>query len=281
MAGVIAKMAMLAAPVAAFYAFDNTLEVNSHQIFTNKINTSIRAVILADLHSTVYGEKQHLLAKLVKLQNPDIILMPGDIIHESRPFFPVEDLVRKITTIAPVYFSMGNHECRPGKIHSAYYNLRRLEKLGVTTLHDRYEAIEIKGEKIIIAGIRDPEYSRLAPGYRQMHSMRKAFANIGSESGYKILLAHRPEFFAQYAKYLFDLVVSGHAHGGQVRIPMLDVGLYSHGKIFPKYTSGLHSMGGTQMLVSRGLSRFNFLPRIYNPPEILTVTIKGNKQNNK
>jgi predicted MPP superfamily phosphohydrolase len=89
---------------------------------------------------------------------------------------------------------------------------------------------------------------------------------------FKILLVHRRSLPATRAT--FDLIVSGHAHGGQVRIPFLDVGLYSHGVIFPKYTAGVHSLGGSRMAVSRGLSRFWFPPRVFNPPEIVSLVLK-------
>jgi hypothetical protein len=197
--------------------------------------------------------------------------MAGDMLDEFRRFTPVAELLRGLTVLdAPVFYVCGNHEYRISNIGGI---LAVMKKLGVTVLSDEYKTVGVRGENLLIAGADDPARNKIRFGYRQSAAMKNEFSHLKDDGQIKILLAHRAELFPRYAKYPFDLVVSGHAHGGQVRIPFLGVGLYSHGEIFPKYSSGMHRIGRCKMVVSRGLSRFPLLPRIYNPPEVVSITL--------
>ena len=253
---------------------DNRLTISSHVIYSEKILNSIKLLLLADLHSTSYGEGQRQLIKKIAALKPDVIFIAGDLIDERRNFKCVAELLREIVNIAPVYFATGNHEHRVTNIG---YFLKKMQKMGVNILRDETAIVQIAGENLSISGIYDPEIKRQRPNYSQKKAMQRAFAQLDeNDSIFKILVAHRPGRFKEYIKYPFDLILSGHEHGGQVRIPFVDVGLYSHGELFPKYTAGIHLFGGSKIVISRGLSRFAYLPRVFNPPELVQVTLKNN-----
>ena len=253
-------------------ALCNKLAISQHIIYSEKLSGSVRLLLLADLHSTSYGVGQRELIGRIERLRPDAILISGDLIDERRSFKCVADLLRGIVSLAPVYFITGNHEHR---ILNLEYFLERMRKIGVNILQDEAAAVKIAGERLIIAGIHDPAIKTQRPDYSQKAAMQSAFLGLDEYDGiFKILLAHRPGGLARYAKYPFDLILSGHEHGGQVRIPFADIGLYAHGEIFPKRTAGLHELGKSKMIISRGLSIFAFPPRIFNPPEIVQIILK-------
>ena len=253
--------------------FDNRLTVSKHIIKSEKISGVIRILLLADLHSTCYGYRQRELVSLIKTRSPDVVCIAGDLIDERRSFACVADLLRGIINVAPVYFVTGNHEYR---IENIGYYLRKMQRLGVKVLSDEAACIEISGERLLIAGVNDPEIKRHKPNYSQEQSMQKAFSHLRGDDGvFKLLLAHRPGCFERYIKYPFELILSGHEHGGQVRIPLVDVGLYSHRRLFPKYTAGMHNVGNSRLVISRGLSYFAHVPRVFNPPELVEIILKG------
>ena len=252
-------------------ALRNEIVTSRHVLDTGKLNRPIKIVLLADLHSTRHGKRQRNLVEKIRSERPDLIMMAGDMLDERRTFAPAAELLRYAVKIAPVFYVSGNHEyC----IKNIGYFFTAMEKLGVSILRDEHKTIEVNGQSILIAGADDPELDRFIPGYKQSTAMRKAFSGLKDDGLPKILLAHRPELFARYARYPFDLVLSGHAHGGQVRIPFLDRGVLSHTGLFPRYTSGMHSLGKCRMIISRGLSIFPLLPRVYNPPEIVSIMLK-------
>jgi predicted MPP superfamily phosphohydrolase len=131
---------------------------------------------------------------------------------------------------------------------------------------------------MIIAGIEDP-YKKLYedPEYNQKESMKEAFADLDETHLYKILLAHRPENIEYYKNYSFDLILSGHTHGGQVRLPFIMNGLYAPNQgFFPKYAGGIYNHGTLHHIISRGISVNPLLPRIFNPPELVVVIVESN-----
>ena len=257
------------APLTATALYSG-LVVSRHVLSTGKLCCPIKIVLLADLHSTYHGKRQRKLIQKITAERPDIIMMAGDMLDEKRSFAPVAQLLRHIVKIAPVFYVSGNHEYR---IINIGYFFTAIRKLGVTILRDQYNIIEVNGQNIIIAGANDPELGKFIPRYNQHAAMKKAFGSLKDDHMLKILLAHRPELSGRYAKYPFDLILCGHEHGGQIRVPFLDVGIISHTRLFPKYTSGMHKIGNAHMIISRGLSVFPLMPRVYNPPEIVAITL--------
>ena len=255
-----------------FAAFYNGLVIRKYSVSTDKFKAGeqARAVLISDLHSHIHGKNQSRLISKIESQYPDIILLAGDIADDGEPIKGTELLLEGISDIAPVFYVSGNHEYWSGDIKSIKETFRRY---GVTVLEDEYTEVVVNGVSIIVAGIDDPEWTR----YEIKNSnapMDKSFKELDSKNQFKILIAHRPEQIEVYKQYSFDLVVSGHAHGGQVRIPLLLNGLMAPNQgWFPKYAGGIYKHGGLVHVVSRGVS-FNFrLPRIFNPPEVVVIDI--------
>lgn len=234
--------------------------------------TSLRLIHIADLHSTIHGKNQETLIQKIRQAEPDLILLTGDIIDDRAPLAGTRLLLAGVRDTAPIYYVTGNHEYW----HEDFQGIMdELRSFGVTILSDAYERIEIRGNVIIIAGVEDP-YRQYFCGYDPEQALRNAFTPLETLEGYKILLAHRPERIQQYKAYPFDLVLSGHAHGGQVRIPFLLNGVYAPNQgLFPRYAGGLYTHGRLTHIVSRGLSINPLLPRVFNPPELVSITVNA------
>jgi predicted MPP superfamily phosphohydrolase len=231
-------------------------------------------VLITDLHSTIHKNNQQSLIDKIKQANPDLILMAGDIADDVVPILGTQLLLEGIQGLAPIYYVTGNHEFWAediGQIRELFISY------GVTILSANYVHQEIKGISLIIAGIEDPFKTRYEDAsYNEEQAMADAFGAMNNANDFTILLAHRPERIEHYLLYPFDLIVSGHAHGGQVRLPPLFNGLYApHQGWFPKYAGGAYQHPSTTHVVSRGLSINPRLPRIFNPPELVVIKITG------
>jgi predicted MPP superfamily phosphohydrolase len=233
----------------------------------------IKIVLISDLHSTIYGKDQCLLINKVKNINPDLIVLSGDIFDDEVPMKGTQLLLSGISSLAPVFYVTGNHEYWSHNIQGIR---EELVSYGVIILSDTYTIIEINDSKIVIAGTEDPDKRKFETAdYNQKESMEKAFRELDEIKLYKILIAHRPELIENYKLYSFDLVLSGHTHGGQVRLPLLN-GLYAPDQgLFPKYSGGIYKHGNLTHIISRGLSINPRLPRIFNPPELVIVLIES------
>jgi predicted MPP superfamily phosphohydrolase len=236
---------------------------------------SIKIVLISDLHSTIYGKDQIILIDMIKNINPDLIVLSGDIFDDVAPMTGTQLLLNGIYGIAPIYYVTGNHEYMSNNIQAIR---EKLMSYGVIILSDDYTIIEINNNVIVIAGIEDPYKSLYEmPNYNQNDSMERAFRELDEISLYKILIAHRPEMIEIYKKYSFDLILSGHTHGGQIRIPYIN-GLYAPNQgFFPKYAGGMYTHGNMVHIISRGLSVTPWFPRIFNPPELVIVIVESNK----
>jgi predicted MPP superfamily phosphohydrolase len=234
----------------------------------------IKIVLISDLHSTIYGKDQCLLINKVKDINPDLIVLSGDIFDDEVPMKGTQLLLSGISSLAPVFYVTGNHEYWSHNIKGIR---DELASYMVTILSDTYTIIEINDTKIVIAGIEDPDKRKFeTANYNQKDSMEKAFRELDEIKLYKILIAHRPELIENYKLYSFDLVLSGHTHGGQVRLPLIN-GLYAPNQgLFPKYSGGIYIHENLTHIISRGLSINPRLPRIFNPPELVIVLIESN-----
>ena len=231
----------------------------------------LRIVMVSDLHSCRHGKNQEKLLEKIRQQQPDLILLPGDIADDKKKLRPAQDFLMHIATIAPSFYSFGNHEYRSGKAEQ----LRRTAKEGgVTVLEDTSAQIEINGIPLCICGTGDSLKRRYEDtSYNQTEAMQAAFQRISSDR-YNILLAHRSYLVALYQKYPFDLIVSGHAHGGQWRIPGILNGLFVPTQgLFPKYAGGEYRYRKTVHIVGRGVSNSSIIPRIFNPPELVVIDV--------
>ena len=224
---------------------------------------------VSDLHNAVFGRKNEKLLSLIRAAEPDIIAITGDLIDSRHTDIDSAlAFVEAAAEIAPVYYVTGNHESRLDfdEIEP------RLIAAGARVLRNEAEDIGHGGERIRLAGIDDPSFIRT--GGTAEERAAAELEQLGDGGGtFTVLLAHRPELVEVYAEYGAGLVLSGHAHGGQVRLPLLG-GLYAPGQgLLPEYDSGLYSLGETQMVVSRGLGNSVAPLRVNNRPELVIVTL--------
>jgi predicted MPP superfamily phosphohydrolase len=231
-----------------------------------------RIVQISDLHSKWFGREQERLVKVISKAAPDIIVLTGDLV-DGRHYDEnaALALVKKAAEIAPVYYVTGNHEWWSGKFPELE---GKIKAAGAAVLQGDARELSLGGERIYIAGIDDPE-SAGNYEYEASYMEKKLHATIPQmpSDNYRILLSHRPEAFYQYSSYGVDLVFSGHAHGGQFRLPFIG-GLYAPDQgYFPKFTSGIYRDGRTSMVVSRGLGNSVIPLRLFNRPEVVLVTL--------
>lgn len=263
--------------------------VRCYEIEAQKICSQVRIVLVTDLHSCYYGEGQEKLVNAIRGQSPDIVLLGGDIFDDRIADTNTERFLAGIAGQYPIYYVTGNHEYRSGPEKFAI-KMSILKKYGVTVLSGVCEVIEINGAKLNLCGVDDPASYMVSfdrredpQGYKKakleklntFDQQLDALKVQAREGYFTILLTHRPELFEHYVARGFDLVLCGHAHGGQWRIPGVLNGLLAPNQgLFPPYAGGRYERGSTTMIVSRGLAKeTTFVPRIFNPPELVVVTI--------
>lgn len=253
-------------------AFDYRLKVQRYFIASTKVDGTIRVALITDLHSCAYGENEADLIESVNAESPDIVLLGGDICDDVLPNDPVESLLKGISGRYPCYYVTGNHEYWSKDIDTI---LDLFRSYNVTILNGTHDTVEINGQLINICGITDPSVTKYTDSDYGIHDQLEALKNVSKNRYYTILLAHRPELVDTYTNYDFDLVLSGHAHGGQWRIPGILNGLYAPNQgVLPKYAGGKYEIGDLTMIVSRGLARESTrVPRIFNRPELVIVDI--------
>jgi len=252
-----------------------SVEVNKYRICSERVPKSFsgfRIAQISDLHNAEFGRDNKSLLQKLKDSDPDIIVITGDLIDSRNTRIDVAlSFVKEALEIAPVYYVSGNHEARIDEFHRL---IDGLISAGVTFLDNEAVTIEVGGEKIFLAGINDPAFfENYDTDFSQ--SMLKEFTDSidFDEECFSILLTHRPEGLDIYADRGFDLVFSGHVHGGQIRLPFVG-GLFGPNQgFFPKYDSGVFTYGKTQMVVSRGLGNSLFPFRVNNMPEIVIADL--------
>lgn len=257
----------------------NGLKVCTYEVQTKSDKNNIRIAVVSDLHSCHYGDNGEKLIAALNEQKPDIVALTGDIFDERMSNDNAESFLKQISARYTCFFVTGNHEYRGGK-SSFEERMKIIEKYGIIRLSSSVKTITINGETINIGGVDDPYssntdydgYSSDAPSFGEQ---LKAVQKLADNGRYTVLLSHRPEFIKQYAACNFDLVLCGHTHGGQWRIPGLLNGLFAPNQgLFPKYAGGEYSLENTTMIVSRGLAKEStHIPRFYNRPELVTVDI--------
>ncbi|MBQ8613029.1 MAG: metallophosphoesterase [Ruminiclostridium sp.] len=227
---------------------------------TDKIDGTVKIAFLSDVHNSLYGENQCELTEAIEEYGTDIVLFGGDLFDEFNDEENSWALVDAMVTKYPCFYAVGNHEHNTGKV--MLYKKKMAER-GVTVLNNSSEVIEINGQKIRICGTEN--------------KFETENAEPQNDGIYSVLLHHYPHDFPDLSQKGFDLILAGHAHGGQWRIPGLINGVYAPDQgLFPEYAGGLYSENGTDMAVSRGLWKHYdriYIPRIFNRPELLLITI--------
>ena len=276
------KFIVLAAIVAIlilliiWIAYGNTdLEIYKYNVKSEDIPSefdNFRIVQISDLHNAEFGENNEKLLLMLKQADADIIAITGDMIDSRNTDIDVAiSFAQKAVNIAPVYYVNGNHESR---VLGEYEKLKQgLTDAGVNILENSSADITIGDEAITLIGINDPIFRmELVDDTMEQNIAHQLVSVIPDNDNYKVLLAHRPEYFDVYAGKV-DLVLSGHAHGGQFRIPFIG-GLVAPGQgFFPEYYEGSHIKENTEMIVSRGIGNSIIPFRINNKPEIIVAEL--------
>ncbi len=234
----------------------------------------LKILHISDLHNKNFGGR---IFDKIKDINPDIIVITGDLIDRRRTNISVAaELVKNMAKTAPVYYASGNHEQLSGR----YSEIRdTLIGLNVNVLDNSCILLNKNGDVISVSGIIDPSVNFGNKNYNPKRNIVYVKSSINEavedKKLFNILLSHRPEYFDVYEEEEVDLVFSGHAHGGQIRIPFLGGILSPDQGFFPEYSEGMHSLGETTMVVSRGLGNSLFPFRVFNRPELVVVTLKS------
>ncbi len=245
-----------------------SIQTTQYALTSSKLPSSyegFKIVQISDLHNENFGNKQDLLIDKIVSQKPDLIVITGDLIDSSHPDLEhVMTLINGIKDLAPIYFVSGNHESwvDPALYESLKFNLRNA---GVFILEN--EVITFKNrsnEMIKILGLNESS----PPSY----ALDLMSSQVES-SDFTLLLAHHPENFELYVSYGIDLVFSGHAHGGQMRLPLMGGLIAPDQGFFPKYTEGLWVKDNTTLVISRGLGNSIIPIRFFNGPELITLTL--------
>ena len=267
-----------------------SLRVTEYRLNSCIKGHSIRIVNLSDLHSATFGEGNSRLIEKVADESPDIICMTGDSVSSTDTDFSVAtDLVGALKSIAPVYVSLGNHETDLPESELNRF-ISEVESAGGTVLEKEYVDVVINGNDVRIGGTSgyalwmefwEDSYGKKYIDYwdDDSFSEQRFLLDFQDTDAYKILLLHRPEsptlFWADKGWYDVDLVLSGHTHGGHIRLPFIG-GLYAPEEgWFPKYEYGHFNKNGVDVIISAGLGNSEGLPRFNNIPEIVSVTISG------
>jgi predicted MPP superfamily phosphohydrolase len=270
------SIALLCALLPGLY---NGLKETHYRLDAGASPEEIRIVFLSDLHDCAWGEDMDGLLSAVDGQRPDLVLLGGDLFSDGPSS---ENTVRFLEGIAgryPCYYVTGNHEYAGGAEAFAA-RMAVLERLHIPRLSGEMAEIEVKGIRLNLCGVDDPAawtggFDSAAVGWASFEEQLEHVSALPRNSGYTILLSHRPEKYDLYCSYDFDLVLAGHAHGGQWAVPGLLNGVYAPGQgYFPKYAGGRFEKDGTVMIVGRGLTRAaRRVPRFYNPPEMVVIDL--------
>lgn len=252
----------------ALIALDERLILRTYTVESPKLTAEVRLAVVTDFHSSDNADD---VAVMVASCAPDAVLLVGDLFDDDTQNRPTErtlSLMRQLSAQYPCYYVSGNHEAWTGEMDALY---QQTEEAGVTVLRMSSGVLTVRGQRIALCGIPDPYEMVFSGAPDTEEQLRQALEDVDS-ADFTVLLAHRPELLAKYAQFPLDLVVSGHAHGGQVRIPGVLNGLYAPNQgWFPKLAGGAYTQDGTTLIVSRGLAVRTRLPRIFNRPEVVLV----------
>ena len=275
---IFAGVTILLLVLIVWAAWGNTaLELNTYTVSSKVLPDAFdgyRIAHISDLHNAELGDSNEKLLSMLREAEPDIIAITGDLIDSRNTNIEVAlAFAEEAMKIAPCYYVTGNHEARV----SEYDELKAgLEAAGVVVLENERTEIELSGEAITILGVDDPSFNTDYLFGDSASVVSNTLTEISTEDdGFALLLSHRPELFDTYVACGMDLTLSGHAHGGQFRLPFVGGLVAPNQGLFPKYDSGLYTDGGTNMIVSRGIGN-SILPfRFNNRPEVILIELKA------
>lgn len=243
------------------------LGVTHYTYTSDKIGEDLndyKIVHISDLHNKEFGKNSQRLISLIESEHPDMIVISGDMVDSRRT--DIEAALRFVSqavNIAPVYYSTGNHEERL-EADTLAYLLSSLEEIGATVLENESVTVYKNDESLVLFGLKD--------GTIEDETEVDAF---GDTNKLKLMIAHKPQYLEEYNALGADLVFSGHAHGGQVRIPFVGGLIAPDQWFFPKYSEGMHTFENVTVVISRGLGNSSVPVRVNNCPEVVVVTLKA------
>ena len=273
---ILAVVAVLLMGLIIWTIWGNTaLELNPYTVSADRLPAAFegyRVAHVSDLHNVQIGEENEELLEMLREAEPDLIAITGDLVDSRHT--DVEAALRfaqEAVKIAPCYFVTGNHE---GRL-SEYPEIKKeLSALGVTVLDDEKVTVEKDGQTITLIGINDPSFQTDYRTGDAASVVRTQLQELtGEGDGFTLLLSHRPELFEVYTDFNVDLVLSGHAHGGQFRMPFVGGVIAPNQGWFPEYETGLYTEGSTHMIVSRGIGNSLCPIRFNNRPEVILVEL--------
>ena len=275
---ILSVVVVILIALVIWIAWGNTaLELNTYAVTSSRLPKSFdgyRIAHVSDLHNAEMGEDNEKLLAMLREADPDMIAITGDLIDSRNTDVEIAlQFAREAVKIAPCYYVSGNHEARVNE----YEELKTgLISAGVIILEDAQTEISIEGETITLIGINDPSFQTdyLFGDAETVMSSKVSELHTDGD-GFTILLSHRPELFDTYTDHDIDLVLSGHAHGGQFRLPFIGGVVAPNQGLFPEYDAGIYTDGNTNMLVSRGVGN-SILPfRINNRPEVILIELRA------
>lgn len=265
---VIVIISILLIAIIFSYQQNNHITITQLNIDSNQIPDNFdgyKILQISDLHGKEFGKNQKSIVKKIINEAPDVIFVTGDTIDSEDYNGDVSiQLLSQIIEVAPIYFVTGNHEA--WSIIFPEFE-KQLQDLGVIVLRNDSKLMSVEDSHILVIGVDDPQLQVDKDILTQIKEL------TADKEYYSILLSHRPELLKVYAEHDIDLVFSGHAHGGQIRLPFIGGLLAPSQGWLPQYTSGIYQENNTKMIVSRGLGNSRFPQRVLNRPELVVVTI--------
>lgn len=254
-----------------------TFDVTHYSVSSDRLPKKFdgcKIAVLSDLHNAKFGKENSRLLAIIEKENPDIIAITGDLADSRKTNIETaQKLCAELTNLAPCYYVAGNHEAW---LKEDYNDLeKKLRFAGVIILKDIALKLTNDEETIKIAGLFDPRFSGENSFPREM--LKSKIEDMKLTGEYCILLSHRPEVFEGYVSENIDLVLSGHTHGGLIRLPRIGGMIAPNQGFFPKYDAGKFTEDNTTMIVSRGIGNSGFSLRINNKPELVIVELKSEK----
>lgn len=258
--------------------------IREYKMESPKIKKDFTAILVADLHNCTYGEdNQKLIDAIIKIQ-PDVVFCAGDMLTARKgiPYDTALSFVKRVGKQFPLYYGLGNHEYRmkiyPEDYGDFYYKyLKEIQKVGVHVLDNQYVFNEEFGFKVSGLSIQREYYKRFRKINMPQSYIEKEIGKADSDY-FQVLIAHNPEYYETYDKWGADLVLSGHIHGGVMRLPILGGVISPKLVLFPKYDGGEFCGKNGKMILSRGLGVHTIPIRIFNPAELVVLRLakKGN-----
>ena len=274
--------------VLVIYHDTHNFVIRNYEIKSDKVNGSFKFVFLSDLHGYVFGNNNERLIKAIDETGPDAIICGGDMFtaHAKDGVIKYEagfDLIKNLSGKYKVYYGNGNHEYKVKSFTKEYGNFydrykNRLSKEGVIFLEN--ESVDLNDKNIRITGLdlKLDYFRKVVKKKMEPDLIGKLVGDLGEKERdkFQLLIAHNPQYFENYAMWGADLTVSGHVHGGIIRLPFLGGVISPSIALFPKYDGGLYKKGDKTMILGRGLGTHTIHVRFLNPGEVCVITVRGN-----